>query len=110
MNTAVAAIERGESRAMPQTPWPLVQPEPKVTPTPTIRPPMTRSPVETGTANGTVPPAATNATGARIAPARKARRHELAVSKGEKTPDRMPLSIFCLKEYGCWIKVWETSI
>ena len=29
MKTVVAAIERGESRAMPQTPWPLVQPEPK---------------------------------------------------------------------------------
>ena len=29
MKVAVAAIERGDSRAMPQTPWPEVQPEPK---------------------------------------------------------------------------------
>jgi hypothetical protein len=28
MNTNVAAIERGDSRAMPQTPCPLVQPLP----------------------------------------------------------------------------------
>jgi hypothetical protein len=29
MKVSVAAIERGETRAMPQTPWPEVQPEPK---------------------------------------------------------------------------------
>jgi len=28
MKVRVAAIERGESRAIPQTPWPLVQPLP----------------------------------------------------------------------------------
>ena len=34
-NTAVAAIDRGDSRAMPHMPWPLVQPAPIWVPTPT---------------------------------------------------------------------------
>ena len=38
MNTAVAAIERGDSRAMPQMPWPEVQPLPSRVPKPTNRP------------------------------------------------------------------------
>src|SRR5574343_146335 len=41
MKVSVAAIERGERRAMPQTPWPLVQPEPRRLPKPTIRPAST---------------------------------------------------------------------
>jgi hypothetical protein len=35
---AVAASERRESRARPQTPWPLVQPLPRRVPNPTGRP------------------------------------------------------------------------
>jgi hypothetical protein len=35
---AVAAIECGDRRATPHTPWPLVQPEPKRVPMPTSRP------------------------------------------------------------------------
>ena len=42
INTAVATIDLGESRAIPQTPWPDVQPEAKVIPTPTITPPKIR--------------------------------------------------------------------
>jgi len=38
MNTKVAAIERGERRAMPHTPWPEVQPPPSRVPKPTSRP------------------------------------------------------------------------
>ena len=38
MNTTVAAIERGDSRAMPQMPWPDVQPLPSRVPKPTRRP------------------------------------------------------------------------
>jgi hypothetical protein len=38
MKVRVAAMDRGDSRAMPQTPWPDVQPEPKVTPIPTMNP------------------------------------------------------------------------
>ena len=38
MNTPIAAIERSDSRAEPQTPWPEVQPEPSRAPKPTSRP------------------------------------------------------------------------
>src|SRR5690606_25778472 len=38
MKVAVATIDRGERRAMPQTPCPLVQPPPNMTPTPTSKP------------------------------------------------------------------------
>ena len=43
MKTPVATTERGDRRARPQTPWPLVQPEPQRVPKPTIRPPSTSS-------------------------------------------------------------------
>src|SRR5690606_27878954 len=43
MKVAVATMERGESRARPQTPWPLVQPLPRRAPKPTSRPPMMSS-------------------------------------------------------------------
>ena len=38
MNTSVATIERGEMRAMPQMPWPEVQPFDIRVPTPTSKP------------------------------------------------------------------------
>ena len=38
MNTTVAAIERGDSRAIPQTPWPEVQPPPSRVPNPISSP------------------------------------------------------------------------
>src|SRR5690606_33662508 len=41
MKVSVARMERGDSRAMPQTTWPDVQPEPKWTPAPTSSPPAT---------------------------------------------------------------------
>ncbi len=44
MNTAVAVIERGERRAMPQTPWPDVQPPPRRVPKPTRSPAATVTP------------------------------------------------------------------
>jgi hypothetical protein len=43
MKDKVAAIERGERRATPQTPWPLVQPLPSLVPKPTSRPAVIRS-------------------------------------------------------------------
>jgi multimeric flavodoxin WrbA len=53
---AVAAIERGESRAIPQTPCPEVQPDPSVTPMPTITPPTIKDVRDTGTSSGATPP------------------------------------------------------
>ena len=38
IKTAVAVMDRGESRAIPQTPWPEVQPLPSRVPKPTRRP------------------------------------------------------------------------
>ncbi len=43
MNEAVATTERGDSRAMPHTPCPLVHPLPVTLPKPTNRPPITKS-------------------------------------------------------------------
>ena len=39
MNVRVAASERGDNLASPQTPWPLVQPLARRVPKPTSRPP-----------------------------------------------------------------------
>ena len=46
MNVATATSDRGDSRASPTTPWPLVQPEPIREPKPTSRPAMMSSGVE----------------------------------------------------------------
>lgn len=43
MNVSVATMERGDSRDRPQTPCPLVQPEPTRVPTPTARPASARA-------------------------------------------------------------------
>lgn len=40
MKVAVAASERGDKRARPHTPWPLVHPPPEVAPKPTRKPPV----------------------------------------------------------------------
>lgn len=44
MIVTVAAIERAESRAIPQRPRPEVQPEARLTPTPTRYPPISIPP------------------------------------------------------------------
>ena len=41
MKTIVAAMERGESRPIPQMPWPEVQPPPSREPKPTSSPAAT---------------------------------------------------------------------
>ena len=38
INSPVAVLDRIDRRAIPQTPWPLVQPPPKRVPKPTYRP------------------------------------------------------------------------
>src|SRR3546814_145305 len=42
-NVATATIDRGDRRARPRTPWPLVQPDPMREPKPTSRPAVTIS-------------------------------------------------------------------
>ena len=43
MKVPVATSERTETRAMPQTPWPEVQPPPMRVPKPTASPPRIRT-------------------------------------------------------------------
>ena len=65
MNTAVAAIERLDSRAIPQTPCPLVQPLPHTAPKPTSSPALTRSAILGVTAMSTAPRPSPNRARAR---------------------------------------------
>lgn len=84
----VATSERGESRARPQTPWPLVQPLPSPVPSPTSRPaasisgtPPAGAPITSPGAPATLPappPASSNATGPLTRPSRKASRQALS--------------------------------
>jgi hypothetical protein len=91
MKTIVAAIDLGENRAIPQTPCPLVQPEPKKTPTPTINPPTIKAKEDTGTANGTVPPSWIKTIGAMIAPNKNAARQPQSDTKGGIRPVIIPV-------------------
>ena len=52
MKIPVATNERGDRRAKPQTPWPLVQPEPSRAPKPTSRPEATSVSHEASKAGG----------------------------------------------------------
>ena len=73
MNTTVAAIERGDSRAMPQMPWPEVQPLPSRVPKPTNRPATAMVTMLPGICGiGTAWPISAAASGAKIRPAMKA--------------------------------------
>ena len=56
-----------------------------------MKPPNVRAVVETGTANGTIPPDKIYAIGAIIAPARKAARHDQSVENGGIRPDKIPV-------------------
>src|SRR6185295_10956275 len=75
MNTIVAAIERGERRAMPQIPCPDVQPLPRRVPKPTSRPVIATT-IQLGGIAGapSARPRAIKASGAAIRPAMKAMR------------------------------------
>ncbi len=77
MNVSVAAMDRRESRANPQTPWPDVQPEAKVTPIPTMNPPTSSIGMDTGTwTSGIRPVIACTASGPLIIPRSTAARAE----------------------------------
>jgi len=75
MNTSVAVIERGESRAMPHTPWPDVQPPPSRVPKPT-RSPAAMAIAKLGGIHGigTGCPTAPSSSGAATRPIRNATR------------------------------------
>mmetsp|Transcript_24440 Transcript_24440/g.45516 ORF Transcript_24440/g.45516 Transcript_24440/m.45516 type:complete len:221 (-) Transcript_24440:1265-1927(-) len=94
IKVSVATIERGDSRAIPHTPCPEVQPAPKVTPIPTISPPITSIGVEIGTCTtGICPVTASTTTGPLIMPSSIATRQaQSALSAGVKSPARMPVA------------------
>src|SRR6185295_1706280 len=88
MKVATAAIDRGDSRARPHTPWPLVQPSPMVVPMPTSSPatastgrPRTPAPNAAGAIAAATTPVA-------ISPTRKPTRNRRAESSARP---RMPL-------------------
>ena len=91
MKVAVAANERGESRDRPQTPCPLVQPEPKRDPNPTSAPARRRThhDVENDGASGARHNEITK--GAESSPAIKAARHKASFFQGGRRPPIIPL-------------------
>ena len=90
----MATIERGESRAMPQTPCPEVQPPPNVTPIPTRNPPMISIGVSIGTEISSAF-SVNNVTtkGPETIPATIAARQDQSVNPdGARNPARIPVA------------------
>ena len=76
MNTMVATMERFESRAMPQRPWPLVHPLPRRVPNPTSTPARIAGATACSDAKASASGRTSRmATAPVISPARKTRRH-----------------------------------
>ena len=91
MKVIVATMERFDRRAIPHTPWPEVQPDPKVTPMPTMTPPMIKAGVDTGTeTSGSDPVTSMTTSGPMTMPAKKTKRH---VRSDEDDGDKMPAKI-----------------
>jgi hypothetical protein len=91
MKHSVATSERGDSLAMPQTPWPLVQPEPKRVPRPTSRPATASSPGVWSIWAGGMACIASQMRGEASRPSRKARRQAMSPRAGRSRPPVMPL-------------------
>src|SRR4051812_26474592 len=80
MKIAVAVIERGEIRAMPQMPWPDVQPPPSRVPKPTSRPAAMMTTQLSGMCGvGMLAPVKAANSGAAIRPAMNAIRQLLSL-------------------------------
>src|SRR5215831_13977641 len=92
MNTIVATIERFEPRAMPHTPWPLVQPPPMRVPKPTRNPATTINGIDPwiATANG-APFARMSAIAPIHSPTMNISRHAASENVGSSSPATMPL-------------------
>ena len=92
MKMAVATVERGESRTIPQTPWPEVQPPPSRAPKPTNNPAITTITQLSGIRGvGRAWPRNPLANGARISPRTKANCQTLSPAARVRHPPRMPL-------------------
>ena len=69
MKTTVATIDRADTRAKPQTPWPEVQPLPIRLPNPTSKPATaTSARLEAMAGRGSAAPASAATSGAAISP------------------------------------------
>lgn len=91
MNAAVATIERGESRESPQTPCPLVQPEPYRVPIPTSKPAVISVDVAASICTVGSGMNIANAKGAITMPSTNAIRQLTSPRAGLNSPPRMPL-------------------
>jgi hypothetical protein len=92
MKQSVATIERCDSRAMPQMPCPLVQPEPMREPKPTSRPAsamIQRLPVNFGTSIVRESP---STSGGTRSPAMNQSRQPVSPERGCSRPPAMPLT------------------
>ena len=91
MNVSVAAIDRGDNRATPHTPWPLVQPLAKRVPKPTSSPASASWPPQAEIATGIASPLTRRASRQPpIKPAMKSARQSLPVT-GTSRPATIPL-------------------
>src|ERR1700730_14375265 len=92
MKMAVAVMERPESRAIPQMPWPEVQPPPSRVPKPTSRPAAITTAQLTGICgDGIAYPIQLAMSGAKMSPAVKAMRQPLSLIPKPRQPPNMPL-------------------
>src|SRR6266581_3798735 len=92
MKMAVATMERAESRAIPQMPWPEVQPPPSRVPNPTYRPAATVTVQLAGICgDGMAYPTQLPMSGARMSPAIKAMRQPLSFIPKPRQPPNIPL-------------------
>src|SRR5262245_31230514 len=94
MKTHVATSDRGDRRAIPQMPWPLVQPPPTDVPAPTSRPAAAASRPVAGkrTVPGSNKPANAAMTAPPKSPAVNATRHPLPSPGLRRSAATMPLT------------------
>lgn len=92
MKMITATRERKENLDSPQTPWPLVQPEPSRVPNPTRRPPDTIRNHEGVMSNAIVSLAnSPYISGPKIRPKTNNNRHNLSPEDEKKEPEKIPL-------------------
>src|ERR1700719_3039297 len=92
MKMAVAVMDRTDRRAMPQMPWPEVQPPASRVPNPTNTPAAITTPQLAGICgDGIAYPTAAATSGARMTPATKAARQPLSLVPSPRRPAKMPL-------------------
>src|SRR5690606_27214501 len=90
INIKVATKERGDRRDKPQTPCPLVQPEPSRVPKPTSKPATTTHIQGCDCTSGKVSPARRYNQGAAARPSKAIQRQPLSPASPLQVPDSRP--------------------